>query len=148
MLIRNQGAVDAAKQMIRAGQASCAVIFEDRIVEVRQATGIAPIVELYEAGMLKGAVIVDKIVGRAAAFVMALGGAAACYGLTVSAGAVAYLRDCGIAVQYDLCAQQIINRRVDGLCPMEDAVKDIKDAAEAYVAIKSRMAELAGKNKR
>ncbi len=142
MLEQNRNAVESAINLIRAQKASCAVIRENKIVNIEHASGIAPILRMYESGMLEGAVVVDKIVGRAAACVMSLGGVRACYACTVSEGAVSHLKKHGIAVEYDQCTEHIVNRRGDGPCPMEDAVKGIEDEEDAYRAIKARLAEL------
>ena len=118
------------------------MIKDNAIANMEQASGIAPILSLYEKGELRDAVVVDKIIGKAAAHLLVLGGVRACYGMTISSSAVKLLRSRGISVEYDNCAEHIINRRGDGLCPMEDAVKDITNDTEAYEAIKKRLSEL------
>ena len=139
---RNEDAVESAKNLIRGEKASCVVIKDNRIVSIEHAAGIAPILTLYRDGVLEGAVVVDKIVGKAAACIMSLGGVRSCYGMTVSRSAVDYLSRRGIAVAYETCAEHIINRKGDGLCPMEDAVKEIDDEREALAAIEARLSQL------
>ena len=139
---QNKNIIQSAKNLINNGKASCVVIKDNAIANMEQASGIAPILSLYEKGELRDAVVVDKIIGKAAAHLLVLGGVRACYGMTVSSSAVKLLRSRGISVEYDNCAEHIINRRGDGLCPMEDAVKDITNDTEAYDAIKKRLSEL------
>lgn len=142
MVKQNENAVQSAKNLINANKASCVVIKDNQIVNIEHASGISPIIALYESGVLQNAVVVDKIVGKAAASVMSLGGIKACYGITVSSSALEYLKKRKITVEYDNCVEYIVNRRGDGQCPMEDAVKDIDDEEEALAAIKKRLSEL------
>lgn len=144
MLEQNKNAVESAKNLIKANKASCVVIKDNKIITIEYANGISPILSLYESGMLDDAVVVDKIVGKAAATVMSLGKVKACYGVTMSNTAIEYLQSRGITVNYDICTEHIINRTGDGLCPMEDAVKDIDNEDEALRAIKSRLEQLRG----
>ena len=145
MLEQNKNAIESAINLIRADKASCVVIKDKKIVNIEHASGISPIIAMYESGVLENAVIVDKIIGKAAALVMSLGGVKACYGITTSVSAIEHLKSRGIEVKYDNCIDHIINRRGDGLCPMEDAVKDISNETEALEAIKKRLSELNSK---
>ena len=145
MLEQNKNAIESAINLIRADKASCVVIKDKKIVNIEHASGISPIIAMYESGVLENAVIVDKIIGKAAALVMSLGGVKACYGITTSVSAIEHLKSRGIEVKYDNCVDHIINRRGDGLCPMEDAVKDISNETEALEAIKKRLSELNSK---
>jgi hypothetical protein len=63
----------------------------------------------------------------------------ALYAAVISEPAVAVLRSHGIAVSYDSLVPNIINRRGDGICPFEEAVMDVHDAASAYTAILKKM---------
>ena len=145
MLEQNKNAVQSAKNLINEGKASCVIIRDNKIVKAELSSGIAPILRLYENNELRDTVAVDKIIGKAAASLLVLGGVKACYGMTISRGAVELLESHGIAVEYEKCVEHIINRRGDGLCPMEDAVKDVATEQEAYEAIKKRLAELSAK---
>ncbi len=139
---QNKNVIQSAKNLINNNKASCVVIKDNAIANIEQASGIAPVLSLYEKGELRDAVVVDKIIGKAAAHLLVSGGVKACYGMTVSESAVKLLRSHGITVEYDKCVEHIINRQGNGLCPMEDAVKDIDNDSEAYEAIKKRLSEL------
>ena len=49
----------------------------------------------------------------------------------------------GIAHEYSTLTENIINRSGTGLCPMEEAVKDIDDLKEALAAIQAKVAAVA-----
>ena len=99
-------------------------------------------IRLYEDGALQGAYVVDKIVGKAAAMLMTLGGISGCYALTVSRAALVWFAGHDIPVEYEVCAEYIVNRTGDGMCPMEQTVKELTDATEALAALKQRIADL------
>ena len=73
---------------------------------------------------------------------MTLGGVKQCYGITMSKSAVDYLQKKTISVEYETLTDHIVNRSGDGVCPMEEAVKDIEDPEEALAAVKRRLEEL------
>ena len=135
-------AVASALQLLRDGQAACVVLRDGEIVRAETGRGIAPMIRLYEDGALQGAYVVDKIVGKAAAMLMTLGGVSGCYALTVSRAALDWFVGHGIPVEYEVCAEYIVNRTGDGMCPMEQTVKELTDATEALVALKHKIAQL------
>ena len=53
-----------------------------------------------------------------------------------------YLQTHGISASYAKLTDKIINRRGDGICPMEQAVINIADAEEGYLALKSKLEEM------
>lgn len=139
-------AVASAVQLLRDGQAACVVLRDGEIVRAETGRGVAPMIRLYEDGALQGAYVVDKIVGKAAAMLMTLGGVSGCYALTVSRAALDWFVGHGIPVEYEVCAEYIVNRAGDGICPMEQTVKELTDATEALVALKQKIADLQKRN--
>ena len=135
-------AVASALQLLREGQAACVVLRDGEIVRAETGKGVAPMIRLYEDGALQGAYVVDKIVGKAAAMLMTLGGVSGCYALTVSRAALDWFVGHGIPVEYEVCAEYIVNRAGDGICPMEQTVKELTDATEALAALKHKIAQL------
>ncbi len=142
-----RNAIESAKNLIAREKACCVVIRKGRIVNIETGMGIRPLIAMYEQGLLQDAVVVDKIVGKAAAMLLVLGGARACHGRTVSQSAVDYLRAHRIAVTYEECVPHIINRTGDGICPMEQTVMDLNDPQEALEAVKNKLAEPAANKK-
>ena len=140
--LQKKNAVASAKNLIAQQKATCVVIKNHKILNIETGRGVAPVIALYEQGMLSGAVVVDKIIGKAAAMVLVLGGVKSCYGLTMSQSAAEYLRAHGVAVEYDTLTEHIINRKGDGICPMEQTVAEIDDPAQALGALKEKIAEL------
>lgn len=139
--------LSSAVNLIREGTASCVVIRENRIVRTSTGAGIAPVIELYEEGVLKDASVVDKIVGKASAMVLILGGAKGCYGVTMSKTAEAYLKAHQVSTAWDTLVETIADRTGSGVCPMEQTVREIDDPAEGLAVLRKKLEELRGENK-
>ena len=135
-------ALAAAVAQIKSDQAACVVLRDGAVVKTAEGRGIGPILGLFDEGVLAGATVVDKIVGKAAAMVMTAGGVSACYALTVSKTALSWFRAHGVAVEYETCVDVIINRAGDGPCPMEQTVKEIDSEDEALLALRAKIDEL------
>lgn len=117
------------------------IIFDD-------GKGISPMMKFIAAGRdLRGYCAADLIVGKAAAMLFVKAGIAEVYGETMSKAGSEYLRSHGIPFSYDNLTDRIINRKGDGICPMEKAVADISDPDEGYEALKQKIAELQNSGK-
>ena len=91
---------------------------------------------------LRGFSAADKIVGKAAAMLFVCAGVTEVFAEVTSKAAVNYLKERGIACSYGVLTDKIINRKGDGLCPMELAVMDIEDEKLGFSAIKNRFDEI------
>jgi hypothetical protein len=133
-----------AKTMIHNGEAECVVLQNDKIVAIEKGRGISPLLKIYDekGDLIQNAIIVDKVIGRAAAFITIKGGAAAVHGKIMSEEAQTLLREHGIKTSYDLLVPRILNNKRDGLCPLEDSVKNITSPYEALPAMRQRIKEL------
>lgn len=133
-----------AVRMIKNEQASCVIIKNNDIIHTDKAPGIAPLIYLYEnkPEILKDAFVVDKIIGKAAATVAVLGGAAKVYGVLISRSAIEYLNKHNIPAEYGECIEKIKNRAGDGICPLEESVMDVDDPAIAYERLKETIKRL------
>lgn len=106
--------------------------------------GVAPMVAfLREGRALEGYAAADRVVGKAAAWLFILAGVRAVYAATLSEGGRELLTRHGIPVQYETLTPTIRNRDNTGICPMEQAVAEATDPADALRRIEERMAQLA-----
>ena len=76
---------------------------------------------------LKGALIADKAVGKAAAACMVVGGVKHVHADVMSEPALALLQHHGVEAEYGTLVNHIINRTGDGWCPMERLSRDESD---------------------
>lgn len=106
--------------------------------------GIAPIMDILveKPALLKGAQVADKVIGRAAALLLIKGGISSLYTAVISEHALEVLKNTDIHVSYDKCVDYIVNRKGDGMCPMENAVLNIDNPDEAYDVLKAKLEEL------
>ena len=128
--------------MLARGGYSCVIADRDRVMTSR-ARGIAPLLERAERSeRLEGAFVADRIIGKAAAMLLVPMQVASVYGQIMSREAEALLSANGIEVEYGALTDHIINRSGDGLCPMEQAVRDLTDCAAAPAVLRRRIEEL------
>ena len=128
-----------AKEEYNKGQYTL-VICKDADIVTSDITGIKPLINLIEEKKeYKGYSAADKIVGRAAAFLYTLLEVKNLYGEIMSKGATEILKNAKINFEYKTLTDFIENRKKDGMCPMDEAVKNINDPKEAYEAIKEKI---------
>lgn len=131
-----------AKNTLLNGGYTC-VLCKDNEVLVSSERGIKPLVDFVDSGRnFKCFSAADTIIGRAAALLYVLLGADSVYADVISEGAALLLRENGISSQYRVKTKEIRNRSNTGLCPMEEAVKNINEPQEALAAIRKRLDEI------
>lgn len=131
-----------AKELLKDSQYTCVLCKYDTIY-TSTLKGISPMVEFLRNGInLKGFSAADKIVGKAAAMLFSLAEVKEVYAEVLSKSAAEYLSDRNIAFSYDTLTDKIINRKGDGICPMEKTVADLTDEKSAFEAIKNKLNEL------
>ena len=143
-----QDVLAEAVSLIRREEAGAVLVKGGVIVAIEpNGPGVKPLLRLHDlrADVLKGAWVVDKVVGRAAAAIALDGGAARVHGLLMSEAAKALLGEHGVPASADETVPQILNRNRDGLCPLEDAVKGQDVPAKMVKAIRSRIKKLMSK---
>lgn len=110
--------------------------------------GVGPALQVLDTQLelLHGAVVYDTIVGKAAAAIYILGGAAGVCAETMSAAAMDFLTAHGIACACGTKTDRLLNRQSTGLCPFEQAVLSLQTPADCLPVIRATRARLmAGK---
>ena len=135
--------VDEAKRMIADRRAECAIV-KKGMVESRRGRGVMPLLDFYDHSpkQFSGAVVVDKVIGRAAAMIAIRGRVRAVYGEIMSEDALELLEERGVPAAYGQLVPRILNAKRDGLCPLEQSVAGIEDPALALTALRRRIAQL------
>ena len=130
------------KALLAEENLTCVLSDGNRLIKSRE-RGVKPLIGFIESGKsFKGFTAADKVVGKAAALLYALMGVSSLYAAVISEGALTVCKSFGISVEYGALAQNIINRRGDGFCPMEQAVADISDPQTAFNAVKEKLKNL------
>ena len=134
-----------ARQMLEEGNYTC-VVLKDGEEYTSHERGVKPLIDLLDSGRsYVGAIAADKTVGAGAAHLYVLLGVSALWTNVVSDSAKAILDSAGITLTFGECVPHIINRRGDGICPIELAVRDAKTSEEAYTLILAALERLRAK---
>ena len=104
-------------------------------------SGIKPIINKMNEDIhyFKDLEIADKIVGKASSMLLILSGIKKVNALVLSKQAKNILDKYNIEYTYEQLVEYIINRKKDGMCPMEETVKDIDDLNEAFIALNKKI---------
>ena len=136
--------IEVAQDIIRQNKASLVILKDGKIVDKAYGRGVSPLLVLYDEkpNMLKDAILVDKVIGKAVAFIAINAGMKRVYGQVMSMDAEKVLKKHNISSNYSSLVPKILNRNKDGECPIELAVKNIDDKDEALKAIRKKLEKL------
>ena len=128
-----------AKEIMETYGDTC-VLCRGDVVFTSTERGIKPLVEFIDNHTdMKGFSAADKIVGKAAAMLYVILGVKAVYSPVMSETAAEVFKNYNIVYECDELTQNIINRNGNGICPMEETVKNISDPREGFAAVKGRL---------
>lgn len=131
--------LERAAALLQDEGAACVILHGDTHISAA-GLGVRPLLQYRKE--LSGAVVADKVVGKAAALLAIAFGVRALYGAVMSKPAEAVLRRHGMPFAYGMLVSHIVNRTGDGVCPLEAAVWDIDDPAAGVAAVEQKVAEL------
>ena len=128
-----------AKEEFNTGKYTLVICKDEDIIK-SDITGIRPLMNLIDTKKdYKDYSAADKIVGRAAAFLYSLLHIKNLYGEVMSKGAIEILKNAGIYSEYKTITDFTENRTKTGICPMDEAVKNIDNPIDACEAIRNKM---------
>ena len=127
--------LNIAKQKMLDGKYTCVLLIDNEEYTSYE-RGVKPLLSLLQTGRsFAGAVAADKCVGAGAAHLYVLLGVRAVWANIISMSAIQILKNNGIDVFFGQSVPNIINRRGDGICPIEEAVEGTENSQEAYQLI-------------
>ncbi len=122
---------------------TCTVLRGDEVIYSSGFTGIRPVLDIIHSGTdITGCTAVDKIVGKAAALLYVYAGVSCVYAEVMSYEGKRLLKENNIDTHFLNLTEKIINRRGDGICPMEETVLEIDDPSTALTALETKVKEL------
>ena len=112
----------------------------DASVVVSDDRGVAPLMKLLKENkeQLRDSMIADKVIGKAAALLMVYAGVKEVFTPTISVPAIEAFEKHDVKITYDKVVERIINRKGDGLCPMETLCLNVENPEEAFDVIRRR----------
>ena len=142
-----QNNLQAAKKLLDTGEYTC-VLCKDSNVFTSTERGVKPLIEWLDSeNDFNGYAAADKVVGKAAAFLYVLLKVGSVYAKVISEPAADTLKQNGIPVAYEKLVKAIKNRKGDGFCPMEQAVRDAIRADKARLLIEQKLKALQSNKK-
>lgn len=110
--------------------------------------GIKPLMQFLRENrrFFEGAIVADKVIGKAAALLLIDGGVSEVFGAVMSESAVAFLSAYNVPFGYCELVPMIENRTHTGMCPMEETVLQLSDPSEAFSALEKTIARLMQEN--
>lgn len=138
--------LERAKALLAEGKYTCVACRGEKTLCATE-RGVKPLLGWLNGGeALRGAAVADRVVGKAAAFLYVLLGVRVVYAPVMSVPARETLRAAGIEVYADELVPAVRNRTNTGFCPMESAVWELSDPAEAKAALERKISELNARN--
>ncbi len=122
-------------EMLERQGLSLLIIKADLPAFMTKEGGVAPLMQAIEGigrEELAGSIVADKVIGRAAALLMAYFGAKEVYAGVLSEKAVPILDRFSIPYHFGSIVQEILNRDRSGTCRFELTVQDVEEPEEAY----------------
>ena len=129
---------DLLKEMkVMLGEGASVVVARGGvIIATEEGRGLDPLLRLFDAGKLSGSIVMDKVVGRAAAAICAEGGATKVYAALAGKGVAELLEKRGIPFGAEKTVETILNHEQTGSCPMEKAVSGLDEPKKMIEAIR------------
>ena len=125
------------RSLIDSGKA--AVVAKGGVIVLElEGRGVSPILERLDADpcAFEGAVVMDRIVGRAAAAIYIMGKVREVVAPVMSEGALKLLSDHGVKASADRIVPYIVNRRKTGMCPMDEATFSLENPEEIVLRLR------------
>ncbi len=129
-------------QWLKREAMSLIIVKEGVMVFASREEGMKPLVEaIHQVGLptLANAIVLDKIVGKAAALLISYFQAKEVHCIVLSTTGRTVLNAHRIPYTAKRLTPEITNRGGTGLCPFEQAVRDIEDPQEGYARIKTTL---------
>lgn len=134
MIINN---INDLKEILLKENHTIVIYKDDASVIVSDDRGVAPLMKLLQdnKSQLQNSMVADKVIGKAAALLMAYAGIKEVYTPVVSLLALEVFENHNIKISYDKAVERIVNRKGDGLCPMETLCLEVDNPEVAFLKI-------------
>lgn len=124
--------------LLHMGGYSC-VIMNKAEVRTFKRRGVADLYDLLlnNKAYLQGSTVTDKVIGKAAASLMILGGVKRIYAAVISESALKLLEEAGIRTEFLMKVPFIKNREKNGWCPLEAACNGMERPEDIFPIIEN-----------
>lgn len=108
------------------------LVYKDGNIVFQDEHGIQPLLIQIKKKGLKNAVVVDKVIGKAAALLMVYGKVKQVHTNIIAKDAIPVFEKYKVEYSYNEVVDYIQNNKKDGLCPMEQKVLKVNSPKKAY----------------
>ena len=108
------------------------LVYKDGNIVFQDEHGIQPLLIQIKKKGLKNAVVVDKVIGKAAALLMVYGKVKQVHTNIIAKDAIPVFEKYKVEYSYNEVVDYIQNMKKDGLCPMEQKVLKVNSPKKAY----------------
>ena len=138
------GDLEIAKDALRRGDYSLVIVRDGRIIYASRSHGIGGILQAIEEldNRIKGASVADRVIGKAAALLLAYSKVKDAYALVISRSGLETLRSHGIQVDYESLVPKILDRSRRGICPFEKLTLEIDSPRLGFEVLRRRWRSL------
>lgn len=134
----NAGVLKPSKnKMDKLLQKHSLVVYKNFKISFFDGRGISPLMQYLENDDFSGAYVADKRIGKASALLLAYGNVKEVYTPVISKPAIEVFKKQNITFFAVKIVDNILNRDLTDLCPMEKKVKNIDDPKKAYELFKT-----------
>lgn len=134
--------IEQAKRLLTDGGYTCVFLSKDETLSSTK-RGVAPLLKLIDQEKsLVSFIGADKVVGAGAAYLYVLLSVDSIWAATLSESAKQVLERYGVSYSYGQLVPHIINRAGDGVCPIEQAVREATSPEDALAKIKDTLNKL------
>ena len=140
--------LDQAIELLIKKKVSC-VVLREKETFTTGGVGVKPLMNFLrqDPHFFEGALVADKVIGKAAAMLLLASGVSEVYGTVMSESADRLLTERGVRHRWGELVPFIHNREGTGMCPLEEAVLNLTRPEEAFDVLDARIRELmAGKS--
>lgn len=117
------------------------LVYKNGNISFQDEHGIKPLLIQIEKKGLKKAIVVDKVIGKAAALLMVYGKVKQVHTNIIAKDAITVFKKYKIKFSYNQEVEYIQNVTKDGLCPMEQKVLNIDSPKKAYKIFTNQIAK-------
>jgi hypothetical protein len=133
--------LEIAKRALRGRELSLVVVKCGRVIFESNLQGLSGLILAIDTlGLnLHNSSVADKVVGKAAALLLAYSHISEVYAEVISKDGLETLDEYGIRVEYASLIPRILNRRGEDICPFEKLSQNLSSPEEAYKILKAHV---------
>lgn len=134
--------LEIAKQIMKEKNLALVFVKNGKVIFESSSSGIKDLFKAVTEFDVEASSVADKIVGKAAAFLLTFSRVKEVFAQVLSKHALEVLKENGIPHEYETLVERILNRNRTDTCPFEKAVEECKTPEEAFFKLRKLLEKL------